>query len=256
MTGKSQIERLTSCQHIILIRDGLPMPSAQLIVLLAMSIEYSRKLSTEIEEEDLVKKIISRNSLADPKILKSALHRIYEIKKLKRKIDALREKQFCGTNMADIAILSGLWKSLKGTEAPGIPDGRWGDVGFQGTDPSTDFRGMGFLGLHQLAELSRLDCLTASKIFAVASEESTTWFPYAVTGINVTAFQYQLLKSNRLDQLLYGSVANVELKYANVYAEIFSEFLKQWIAANPTDIMDFPRVFSQVKATYVKSLNY
>lgn len=256
MTRKSQIERLTSCQQLKLVRDGLPVPSAQLIALLATSIEYSRTLSTEIEAEDLFKKIISRNKLVDPSILRSALYRIHEIKELKLKIDAFREKQFCKTDKADIAVLSGLWKSLKKTEAPGIPNGQWGDIGFQGTDPSTDFRGMGFLGLHQLAELSRLDCLTANKIFKAASEESNLWFPYAVTGINVTAFQYQLLKSHKLDQLLYGAVANTELKYANIYAEIFSEFLKHWMAANPRDIMDFPRVFAQVKATYVKSLNY
>ena len=28
--------------------------------------------------------------------------------------------------------------------------GQWGELGFQGNDPATDFRGMGVLGLDQL----------------------------------------------------------------------------------------------------------
>ena len=27
---------------------------------------------------------------------------------------------------------------------------KWGQIGFQGTDPATEFRGMGLLGLHCL----------------------------------------------------------------------------------------------------------
>lgn len=150
-------------------------------------------------------------------------------------------------------MLSVLWKALKGTAAPGIPSPLWVDIGFQGTDPSTDFRGMGFLGLYQVAELSTKNMA----IFKVASQESSNlWFPYAITGINVTAFQYQLLKSHRLDQVLYASVASAESRYASIYEDIFTRFCKEWVDANPRDIMDFPRVFTKVRESYLKSINY
>jgi hypothetical protein len=40
-------------------------------------------------------------------------------------------------------------------ESAGTRD--WGIVGFQGKDPSTDFRGMGLLGLEQLLYFSKYD---------------------------------------------------------------------------------------------------
>lgn len=46
---------------------------------------------------------------------------------------------------------SQLWKELRpDTPLNGRISKQWCEIGFQGSDPKTDFRGMGLLGLHNL----------------------------------------------------------------------------------------------------------
>lgn len=54
-------------------------------------------------------------------------------------------------DMYCLYVLLQLWSSLK----PDFPlksriGQHWGEIGFQGDDPATDFRGMGLLGLKNL----------------------------------------------------------------------------------------------------------
>ena len=52
------------------------------------------------------------------------------------------------------ALLDEFWQNMR----PNIPrtgPEDWGDVGFQGLDPTTDFRGLGLLGLQQLVYFSK-----------------------------------------------------------------------------------------------------
>lgn len=66
-------------------------------------------------------------------------------------------------NAEDVAVLGRLWNghnrivfapgSLTFTPAAHCVSERWKELGFQGTDPSTDFRGAGLFGLSQLVYL-------------------------------------------------------------------------------------------------------
>jgi hypothetical protein len=47
-------------------------------------------------------------------------------------------------------MLENLWKQLMDTSLTGLISKQWSEIGFQGDDPSTDFRGMGLLGLENL----------------------------------------------------------------------------------------------------------
>ena len=48
-----------------------------------------------------------------------------------------------------------LWKQLNpNTEIDSLISEKWTDIGFQGKDPSTDFRGMGLLSLENLVFLA------------------------------------------------------------------------------------------------------
>ena len=44
-------------------------------------------------------------------------------------------------------MLFDIWISLKGDLDINLVDKKWRDLGFQGDDPSTDFRGAGILAL-------------------------------------------------------------------------------------------------------------
>ena len=47
-----------------------------------------------------------------------------------------------------------LWKNLRNDNLKERKTMQWVDIGFQGKDPSTDFRGAGMLGLEQLLAIT------------------------------------------------------------------------------------------------------
>ena len=85
-------------------------------------------------------------------------------------------------------MLMRLWTTLKPDEPlDNRMSKKWIDIGFQGQDPATDFRGSGLLGLKQLLKL----CTNSkSKDMALKmygeSVVQEQWFFFAVTGINIT----------------------------------------------------------------------
>jgi hypothetical protein len=63
----------------------------------------------------------------------------------------------------------------------------------QGTDPATDLRGMGLLGLSNLVYMAEFHTDKLRKIIAVQSERKDHDYPVAVAGINLTKMLYELL---------------------------------------------------------------
>jgi len=59
--------------------------------------------------------------------------------------------KFDPANREHVALLERLWQVILPEEkTPGQVSEQWKRLGFQGKDPSTDFRGMGLLGLLNL----------------------------------------------------------------------------------------------------------
>lgn len=62
-----------------------------------------------------------------------------------------KESESCLTAPICGVFASQLWKELRpDTPLNGRISKQWCEIGFQGSDPKTDFRGMGLLGLHNL----------------------------------------------------------------------------------------------------------
>ena len=72
---------------------------------------------------------------------------------------------------------------------------QWVDVGFQGQDPATDFRGAGILGLDQLLAISNLDSPYHASALAMFndSRKDEHWYFFACAGINMTHCLLDLL---------------------------------------------------------------
>ncbi len=72
--------------------------------------------------------------------------------KLINEIETFRNKQFSFDNVQHADLLFKIWLKLKGPEdkLETKITKRWSEIGFQGSDPGTDFRGMGLLGLTNL----------------------------------------------------------------------------------------------------------
>eukprot|EP00736_Rhodelphis_marinus_P000766 Rmarinus@m.8290 len=84
-------------------------------------------------------------------------------------------------NEAHEALLWKLWRAL----CPGKDIERisrdWGDIGFQGKDPMTDFRGMGLLGLRQLLYIATNHTEEARRMALRPGG-----YPFAIAGIGIS----------------------------------------------------------------------
>ncbi|KAE9042916.1 hypothetical protein PR003_g3662 [Phytophthora rubi] len=188
--------------------------------------------------------------------VRSCLQRCNFVNTVYSRVHALKNEAYSSSRHEHEEMLEQLWTNLK-------PDVRreggritkeWGEIGFQGTDPMSDFRGMGVFSLIQLNHFTKDYKIEAQRALE-ESNHPTRWYPFAVTGINVTAFMIELIDERLLDIKLYRHAAgdksdnvNVGLKQLHdVYATIFTRFNKLWVDTNPRDVMAFPTIFQSLK---------
>ena len=96
--------------------------------------------------------------------MKDALMKITAYNVLIEHVEALRRKAYSHENSDNAKLLIEIWNGLlSADDAPlNLTDkieicSKWKEIGFQGTDPSTDLRGMGLLGLHCLKYYSIIE---------------------------------------------------------------------------------------------------
>lgn len=89
---------------------------------------------------------------------------------------------------------------------------QWIDVGFQGKDPATDFRGAGILGLEQLLFISDANSKHKEMTmkFFEASLNRSCWYFFAVAGLNITKKLLVTLKEGKSEALMQTIIANWE----------------------------------------------
>lgn len=113
----------------------------------------------------------------------------------------------------------------------------WEDIGFQGTDPATDFRGVGILGLLQLTLFTVSPTMSSlcKRIYEL-SLSPTQHFPFAITSMNITQLVMQVLREGHLNKAinLTGSAFEV---FNQFYFGTFRRFYTVWKEENKT-IMD------------------
>ncbi|KAM9393266.1 ELMO domain-containing protein 3 isoform 2-T4 [Pholidichthys leucotaenia] len=79
--------------------------------------------------------------------------------------------------------------------------GHWENIGFQGTDPATDLRGTGFLGLmHTLYFVMDPETLPLARDIFKLSQHPTQNFPFSVMSINMTRITLQVLREEALSK--------------------------------------------------------
>jgi len=72
------------------------------------------------------------------------------------------------------------------TESELFDSPKWKTIGFQGKDPSTDFRGAGILGLEQLAYFINKEPAVFQRFLQSQQTEVEYLLPFAIVGLNVT----------------------------------------------------------------------
>ncbi|KAL6903399.1 hypothetical protein ACP4OV_004212 [Aristida adscensionis] len=105
------------------------------------------------------------------------------------------EVPYDGSNEVHQEALKALWRSsFPETELLGLVSDQWKEMGWQGKDPSTDFRGGGFISLENLLFFSRNYQKSFQELLCKQNGDRATWeYPFAVAGVNITFMLIQML---------------------------------------------------------------
>jgi hypothetical protein len=172
------------------------------------------------------------------------IEQLHAYETLKRDVESLRVESYDATNPKHEEKLLRLWKTLMpGIELTSRVTKQWQDIGFQGDDPKTDFRGMGLLGLDNLLFFST-EYRPASARVLQHSLHPQYGYAFAVVGINITSMAYGMLKDGAAKTHIFNishSLPNMRL-FHQLYSYLFYEFDKFWIDEKPRDVMEFASI--------------
>jgi hypothetical protein len=119
------------------------------------------------------------------------------------------------------------------------------EVGYQGEDPSTDYRGTGTLGHNNLIYFVNEYPQKASELLAVARDKKTEFF-FACAGINVTFNLKKMMRTNNEFSEFLGAsrtLQGVEMRFNEMFCRVFEEFVNFWKShPDNNSFMNFNRV--------------
>jgi len=176
--------------------------------------------------------------------MKVCLKKIWGYRQLKKEVEELRSISYNEDDLNHEMWLLELWTLLQ----PDRPlatriTKQWQDIGFQGEDPKTDFRGMGLLGLKNLLHLAR-EYNSAAKHILSHSHHPHFGYSFAIVGINITHMAYKLLQEDALKTHFFNSCEGKPIieNFHHFYSYLFVEFDQFWLECKPKDIMEFNRI--------------
>uniref|UniRef100_A0A8C6T8V3 ELMO domain containing 1 n=1 Tax=Neogobius melanostomus TaxID=47308 RepID=A0A8C6T8V3_9GOBI len=154
----------------------------------ALSVDSDRVEKT-IDDIMALKKI---NPDTNPQLgvsLGASLLQIVGYRALLMQVEKLRREAYDCENQEHEEMLLKLWKELRpDTPLSGRISKQWCEIGFQGSDPKTDFRGMGLLGLHNLLYFAEHDKATALQMLSDSLQPKHNDLPQVHCGVGQTVF--------------------------------------------------------------------
>ncbi|KAH6767518.1 ELMO/CED-12 family protein [Perilla frutescens var. hirtella] len=134
----------------------------------------------------------------------------------------------------------------------GLISDQWKEMGWQGKDPSTDFRGGGFISLENLLYFERNFSKSFQDLLRKQEGDRAMWeYPFAVAGVNITFMLIQMLDLEAVKpRTLVGAtflnfLAENESAFDLLYCIAFKLMDHQWLTMRAS-YMDFNAV---MKAT-------
>lgn len=204
----------------------------------------------------LVKRINPKVHLTFPKSLGQCIDMIWGYRRLYFLVESLRTESYDEENEEHEKKLIDLWNLLmQETPLESRVTKQWQEIGFQGDDPKTDFRGMGLLGLENLVYFARKYPGTARHLLS-HSHHPHHGYTFAVVGINITSMAYRLLKNGEAKTHFY----NLPNKFPRIenfhqfYCYLFFEFDRYWVEAKPKSIMEFSEVHRKFEYDTLRAL--
>ncbi|KAG4920044.1 hypothetical protein JHK86_048857 [Glycine max] len=141
--------------------------------------------------------------------------------------------------------LRALWSaSFPDQELQSLISDQWKEMGWQGRDPSTDFRGAGFISLENLLFFAKTFSTSFQRLLKKQGGKGAVWeYPFAVAGVNITFMIMQMLD---LD-------AKNEWAFDLLYCAAFVVMDKLWLERNAT-YMEFNDVLKSTRVQLEKEL--
>ncbi|KAJ1354650.1 hypothetical protein KIN20_011643 [Parelaphostrongylus tenuis] len=233
---------------------------------------YPDPLIEEILNEDYTQEMVSVTSMINrvqPSPLNTLLNKCLcrpnphpedaVLNKERTLLVALSTVPYCNASTTQWSLLQSFYSKVAAviidsdsrlSECPRIGS-HWQNVGFQGCDPATDFRGTGILGLVQLYSMAIN--LSENKLREVVhlSRTEPNDFPLAVVGINITALLVTRLRTG--DLLESAIICHGYLKAINkLHEACILAFCKQWKDEKCT-IKDCQHLLNSMSTTFFNS---
>jgi hypothetical protein len=179
-------------------------------------------------------------------------HQEERLQKLQRRL----EVPFDGTRLDHQDALRDLWGAVfPECELIGLISEQWKEMGWQGPDPSTDFRGGGLISLENLLFYANKYPKSFQRLLHKQEGKRATWeYPFAVAGINISFMLIQMLDlrsakpSSLAGKQFLKILAEDEMAFDMLYCVAFEMLDAQWLAKRAS-YMEFNEV---LKATQVQ----
>ncbi|CAN6574449.1 unnamed protein product [Malus baccata var. baccata] len=157
--------------------------------------------------------------------------------------------------------LKALWHAaFPDVALQGLISDQWKEMGWQGSNPSTDFRGCGFISLENLLFYARTYPASFRRLLFKREGNRATWeYPFAVAGINISFMLTEMLDLCS-GLLLISTLMNYELlaedeaAFDVLYCIAFEMVDAQWLAVNAS-YMQFNEVLQATRTQLERELS-
>ncbi|KAF8040892.1 hypothetical protein BT93_B2956 [Corymbia citriodora subsp. variegata] len=157
--------------------------------------------------------------------------------------------------------LRALWSATyPNEELQGLISDQWKKMGWQGKDPSTDFRGAGFISLENLLFFAKTFSISFQHLLEKQGGKRAAWeYPFAVAGVNITFMIMQMLDLDASKPRTFVRGVFLQMLSENqwafdlLYCVAFMIMDKQWLERNAT-YMEFNDVLKSTRAQLEREL--
>ncbi|XP_056645412.1 ELMO domain-containing protein 2 [Diorhabda sublineata] len=204
----------------------------------------------------LVKEIDPKIHFQFVKSFEICVKQIWGYRQLIAEVERLRTTSYDSENLEHENKLNNLWMNLKPEEKlEGRITKQWQEIGFQGEDPKTDFRGMGLLGLENLLFFASVHRSAAQHVLS-HSYHPKHGYCFAIVGINLTSLAWSLLKEGSAKTYVYNNCINIPsiTLFHHFYSYLFYEFDRFWMECRPKNIMEFSNIKNKFENNIRSSL--
>lgn len=168
---------------------------------------------------------------------------------------------FDGSLLEHQDALKQLWRlAYPDRELPSLKSELWKEMGWQGSDPSTDFRGGGYISLENLIYFAKTYPEAFQSLLHKRDGRRAEWeYPFAVAGINMSFTLVQMLDIQSGKPTTMAGIRFLdlliedEMAFDNLYCIAFQMMDAQWLAMRAS-YMEFNDVLKSTRTQLEREL--